>query len=344
MKAPFATLTRVCGLILSLAARRVSAQGPAAAPASPGQVTGPAVVELPGRSSFDLPAGCVFLNEATTKVLLGRLGAPLAGGEVGAVIPPGKDWLAIIKILDSAYVSDREWGRLDAAAILARLRKIDQEANQRRQVAGGSAVTSLEWEQKPVYDSKAHRLDWAVKAGLSSGEVVNRVSALLGRGSVVEFFLVDQTRSSAAVKAFGSLAGSLTFHGGFRYEDHLTGDKSAAGGLETLLAGPSGNSTPAQEARAGSGPNAPVERRPASAPVEGAHAASGPRLPVAQRSIPIWAWVYLVMGACALSGATAWLVLRINSSYRRRKQRGKASFDANRYFHDLTRDLYRGGR
>jgi len=315
-------LTRVCGLILSLAARRVSAQGPAAAPASPGQVTGPAVVELPGRSSFDLPAGCVFLNEATTKVLLERLGVPLAGGEAGAVIPPGKDWLAVIKILDTGYVGDREWARLDAAAILARLRKIDQEANQRRQVAGTSTVTSLDWERKPVYDTKAHRLDWAVKAGLSSGEVVNRVSALLGRGSVVEFFLVDQTRSSAAVKAFGSLAGSLTFHGGFRYEDHLTGDKSAAGGLETLLVGPSGNSTPAGEARAESGPGAPV----------------------AQRSIPIWAWVYLVMGACALSGATAWLVLKIRSSYRRRKQRGKASFDANRYFHDLTRDLYRGGR
>ncbi len=298
--------------VVCLAASPASAQAPLAAqPGASHQLAGPAVIELRGKSAFNLPPGFVFLDETATRILLDRLGTPPAGGEAGVVIPPKQDWFAVIKFLDTGFVNDRAWRTLDREAILNRLREIDRGANARRQVAGAAAVTSLDWEQPPAYDPVAHRLEWAVNARTSTGAMVNRASALLGRDSTVEIFLVDQTQEPSNLAIFQRLASSFRFYPGQRYEDHIQGETTARAGLEALLVGPLA-APPKVEA------------------------------PEVRRTIPGWARIYLAMGGLAVSAAI-WAAIRRLLRYRRERLDARLPvFDADRYYQNLTKDLYRG--
>jgi uncharacterized membrane-anchored protein len=200
-------------------------------------IRGPQQVPLFGNSTFDLPAGYVFLNPAET-AKLETITHNLGGGTEYFLAPEDLHWGAHFSFKDDGYVKDDE--KIDAASLLQSIKDGTAAGNKIRRERGWDEMEVVGWQTSPHYETRTNRLEWAVtgKDLKSNVEVVNFNTRILGRGGVMSVVLIsDPQELSAATDEFKSTLAGFSYSAGQRYSEYRPGDRVAKYGLAALITG-----------------------------------------------------------------------------------------------------------
>ena len=199
---------------------------------------GPAVGDLGDLAEIRLPEGYVFADAEDTKSLMELLKNPTTGLEIGFVAPVSLEWFFVFSFNNIGYVREDEQDSLDPDALLNTLEVSNKESNDERIWKGWPGLTILGWEQKPVYDASAHKLEWAILCESEGRAIVNYSTRLLGREGVMSItFVISPDIYSEALKEYSGLINQFTYKPGHRYEDYQQGDSLAPYGLTALIVG-----------------------------------------------------------------------------------------------------------
>jgi len=213
--------------------------------------TGAAAAQTPPRpkqvivgdhlATIDLPSGYLFLDKKATDAFLEANGNVPEESDLAVIRGvDGGSWFIAVEWDEVGHVRDDDAGRLDAAALLADMRKANEAANVERKKRGHPVVDIRGWFEKPRYVRAAHALLWAVKVRDRSGTWVNYKARLLGRSGILSLNLVtdpgaiwrDRLHAERLVRA-------TRFMDGERYDDYRAGQDPDAGlDLSGLIVGP----------------------------------------------------------------------------------------------------------
>jgi uncharacterized membrane-anchored protein len=206
---------------------------------------GPFVGDLGSASEIDVPEGFVFAGAKGTQHFLEMNQNPTAGDEVGMLMPWRDDdlgsWFVCFSYRDTGYVKDDEKDKLDADALLARMRESTKAGNEERKKRGWEPLDLVGWTRAPFYDPATHNLTWATRLKSSHGESVNWSTRLLGRKGTVDVDLVvNPDKLDASLPKFQQAIAGFRFRPGERYAEYRAGDKVAEYGLGALVLGGAG--------------------------------------------------------------------------------------------------------
>ena len=138
---------------------------------------------------------------------------------------------------DSGHVSEEDWGRVDAAHVLAQLKAGDGPANEVRRNAGLDEFHTGDWRQPPTYDATTKTAIWAYELASAKTRFINATAIRLTRAGYHQILWVgDVARVSDPSARLNALLGMLDHEAGFRYADYVEGDKTADYGVGALSA------------------------------------------------------------------------------------------------------------
>ncbi|SKB80950.1 DUF2167 domain-containing protein [Sphingopyxis flava] len=172
-----------------------------------------------------------------------------ADNVLGMVFPKGKSfvddsWSAVITFERSGYVSDEDAKTIDYDALLADMRKSDEEQADSVRAQGYPAGIVQRWAQAPTYDAAKHSLVWArdIKFDGSSEDALNYDIRLLGRSGVLSMNIIAGMSQLGEVhEAARTFAQVASFRAGARYADFDPSmDEKAEYGLAGLVAAGAG--------------------------------------------------------------------------------------------------------
>lgn len=200
---------------------------------------GPCISKMENVAEIRILAGYMFANGHDTRLLMEELGNPPSGEEVGLLAPETFAWFVVFEFSEIGYIKDDEKNELDADAMLASVKKSNEEANKIRKEKGYSTLEIVGWETKPHYNEETHNLEWAIKGLDENGYyVVNHNVRLLGRKGVMRVTLVvDPDQLKVVLPNFRSRISDFSFQSGQRYAEYRQGDKVAEYGLTALVVG-----------------------------------------------------------------------------------------------------------
>lgn len=139
------------------------------------------------------------------------------------------------------YVSLDDWKDTDAAAMLTAIRDNTEKRNEERRRQGIDELHVTRWLQEPTLDRATNTAYWAIAADTPHGPIVNAIALRLSRNGYEKLTWV--TNQADYVQSGGELDRMLAAHSfdpGFRYSDHVAGDKLAAYGIAGLVAAVAG--------------------------------------------------------------------------------------------------------
>jgi uncharacterized membrane-anchored protein len=198
-------------------------------------VKGPTKVAIAGNSTLDIPEGYLFLDAANT-TKFEELTHNLSSGNEVLVTPRTNQWVAYLEFSGDGLVKDDE--KIDADAILASLRRNQEQANAERRRRGWDTMEVKGWAQPPAYNTETKRLEWATILASGPDQNVNFFTKILGRRGVTSVVLAaDPADEAGAVKDLNGILTGYSFDSGERYADWKPGDKVAAIGLTGLIVG-----------------------------------------------------------------------------------------------------------
>ncbi len=172
-----------------------------------------------------------------------------ADNVLGMVFPKGKSfvddtWSAVITFERSGYVSDEDAKTIDYDALLADMRKSDEEQADTVRAQGYPAGIVQRWAQAPTYDAAKHSLVWArdIKFDGTAEDTLNYDIRLLGRSGVLSMNIIAGMSQLGEVReAAKTFAQVGNFRAGARYADFDPSmDKRAEYGLAGLVAAGAG--------------------------------------------------------------------------------------------------------
>jgi len=208
---------------------------------------GPVLGDLGKEAQVKVPDGCLFTTAEGTRQFLELNENPTSGRERGVVLCTvgdsvgGGQWFVVFEYDASGYVKDDEKKTLDAAAMLASIRKGTEAANAERRKRGWSTMEITGWEREPYYDEATHNLTWAIRGASEGRTTLNHSVRLLGRKGVMSADLVVvPDHYAASLEAFNAVIGDYGYREGERYSEWRKGDKIAKYGLTALVGGAAG--------------------------------------------------------------------------------------------------------
>lgn len=209
---------------------------------------GPLTGGLGSVAEVDVPQSCRFTDEKGAKMFMDATENIPDGSELAVLLcydvaADSAAWFVVFSFDESGLVKDDEKASLDAAKLLATLKKGNEEGNRIRRRKGWPELEILGWEREPYYDPDTHNLTWSlmVRVKGSTDISVNHSVRLLGRRGVMNADLVtDPEGYASSVAAFDSIVGTYGYVAGHRYAEWREGDKVAAYGLTALVAGGAG--------------------------------------------------------------------------------------------------------
>lgn len=208
---------------------------------------GPVLGKLGGEATVAVSEGCVFTGSEGTGQYMTLLENPVNGDELGTVLctmgdgPDNEHWFAVFEYDGIGYIKDDEKDKLDADALLKRLKEGNEAGNEERKKRGWTPIDLVGWAREPYYDPATNNLTWAIRLQSEHGAAINHSVRLLGRAGVMSVDLVVSPEAyAAAVPPFDALIAEHTFVPGKTYAEWKKGDKIAAYGLTALVAGGAG--------------------------------------------------------------------------------------------------------
>ncbi len=201
---------------------------------------GPTTGKVGSMGQIEVPQGYQFTESAGAQALLEAYGN-LPNRKVLGLLQPTSaedDWFLVFQFEDIGYVKDEDKDALDADNLISTFRDGIGPGNEQRRAMGAEEITSINWAEKPFYDSETNNLTWALNIGFPSGNSINYDIRVLGRHGVMEVTLVGdpETYSEAVPKVKQVLTG-YSFTDGNKYSQWVQGDKVAQYGLAGLVAG-----------------------------------------------------------------------------------------------------------
>jgi uncharacterized membrane-anchored protein len=197
---------------------------------------GPTKAPIGDKAFIQVPKGYTFLGEQDTGRFLELMGNPRIDHHY-MVAPEDLKWFAVFSFEDTGYVKDDE--KIDADALMQRLKDQDGPENERRRSLGIRALYTDGWEVPPHYDAQTKRLEWGTRLRDDRGNMnVNYTSRLLGKSGVMSAVLVSDVGTLAAnTKEFQGLLADFSYNPGETYAEFKSGDKMAEYGLGALILG-----------------------------------------------------------------------------------------------------------
>ena len=136
---------------------------------------GPAVGNIAGKATIQIPTGYLFLDEANTNQFLELSGnLPSPGHYFFA--PEDLHWWSVFSFNASGYVKDDE--KIDATALLQSLQDSDGPGNEERKRRGMILLYTDGWSVAPHYDEQTKRLEWGTRLRSGTGDVYKRQAFL----------------------------------------------------------------------------------------------------------------------------------------------------------------------
>ncbi|HEX3396796.1 MAG TPA: DUF2167 domain-containing protein [Steroidobacteraceae bacterium] len=200
-------------------------------------VNGPQKVQMFGKTSLQVPADYVFLDQAETAKLQ-ALQHNLGSGTEYFFAPKGGNWEVFFSYSDDGYVKDDE--KIDAQALLKNIEDNTVAGNKKRRERGWDEMQVVGWQTAPHYDAQTNRLEWAIdgKDLQTNAVVVNFNTRILGRGGVTSAVLVSSPDAlDESIGAFKTALNGFEYSSGQRYAEYKPGDKIAKYGLAALITG-----------------------------------------------------------------------------------------------------------
>lgn len=199
-------------------------------------IHGPQSVDVGSYGKLNLPKGYMYLGPADA-MKFDELTKNIPEPNENILLPEHGSWFTVFTFSDIGYVKDNE--KLDADKILSDVKENTAAANKERTDRGWPTLTITGWQYKPRYDQTYKRLEWAIDARDSTGQIVtNYNTRILGRKGVVSVVLVgepDQLESE--VSDLKGILPGFNFDPGQTYSDYREGDKIAEYGLAGLITG-----------------------------------------------------------------------------------------------------------
>lgn len=238
-------------------------------------ISGPQTVTIGDLADVHIPQGYRLTDAHGARLILDTLNNPVPDDVVGVLASDSGKWWAVLEYSPKGYVKDSDAAQIDPQKIL---KQVENRVQTQNTANGASAVTTLNWASLPVYDAKAHSLDWSLQVGTPSARMLNETVVLLGRKGVLQITAVHSSSDALPLKQI--IAGNILFKDGERYEDYQSGDKVAEITLPQLITG----------------------QKPAS--------------PTNEFSGVVAAWVYSGLGACLVLGGLAVVLRRKKNLHR----------------------------
>lgn len=206
-------------------------------------VRGPASLALSGGAHIALPANMLWMPGDYARRVLRSWGNSPGGNTLGmfAARNAGHDWVAVVSLTQDGHVRDDDSASLNAADILGKLREGQEEANKDRFARGFPGLELTGWLQPPAYDTRTHRLVWALLLedadGTDANPTVNYNTRNLGRDNYISLNLITSRNDFAADKPLADrLLNGFAFDPGHAYRDFNAGtDHVAEYGLAALI-------------------------------------------------------------------------------------------------------------
>lgn len=211
---------------------------------------GPKHVELGFHAAIDLPANMALFEGVHAREVMTKFGND-PEHTVAVIFPTAESsgWFVAIDAADAGYVTDDDADDLDADKLLGMIREGTGEQNKKRIAQGIPEMIIDSWAEKPHYNKVSHQLVWSINAhdkvaptpgsaAAPADQTINYMVRTLGRNG---FLAVDVVTSKATFakdkQEAQALLDATHFLTGYRYQDHVSGDRSSGVGLTGLIVG-----------------------------------------------------------------------------------------------------------
>ena len=142
---------------------------------------------------------------------------------------------------EEGYVSLDDWGDLHAKEMLDGISESTEKDNEVRRQAKIDELHVTGWIKEPYLDRASGTVYWAIAATEGAHQLVNFVALRLSRGGFEKItWSITKDDYAASAGTLEKVLGDLTFDPGYRYGDHVSGDKVAAYGVAGLVAAVAG--------------------------------------------------------------------------------------------------------
>lgn len=145
-----------------------------------------------------------------------------------------------IEWFDEGYVSDSDWGDVDADDLLRQYKEGTESSNDERVANGMAPMEVVGWLQTPRYDAASRTVTYAIELKDKSGSWANAMALRLGRSGYAKFTWVGSIgifqRQGNRPALLKQALSSHSFDEGYRYGDYQKGDRVAAYGIAGMLA------------------------------------------------------------------------------------------------------------
>jgi MYXO-CTERM domain-containing protein len=194
-------------------------------------ISGPQSVNIGNIADINVPQGYRLTADAQgARFVLDTLNTAVPDDVVGVLVPDSGKGCVLLEYSPKGYVNDAAMAQLNAKSVLKSVKKeIPTQEN-------GQAVTAMDWNMAPVYDSQARSLSWSLQVQTASSKTQNQGEVLLGRHGYIEMTAVE-SYPLAAAPDLKQLAANISFKPGERYSDYQSGDKLAEIGLAEVISG-----------------------------------------------------------------------------------------------------------
>ena len=205
-------------------------------------IRGPASIALRDQAKLALPAGMVFLPQATAARLSRAMGNQASASLVGIVtnFSDADSWIVFINWTADGYIRDDDAKDLNPDDILENLTEGTVEGNKDRLARGFPEINLKGWTQRPEYNVVTHRLSWSLRVvpkDEPDGGSVNFNTRALGREGYFGLNLIDKPELIEKDRPVSALLlANLEYDEGKRYTDfNASTDHVAEYGLAALL-------------------------------------------------------------------------------------------------------------
>lgn len=202
---------------------------------------GPGVYSLTDSDSkIDLPKRSkILIGEQAKRARM--LSGDTQTDNVEAVVESRKGkntTFTIMKFYPEGYIPLDDWENLDASALLENIAENTEEANNEKKKQGLAPIHVVGWINPPTLDRETNTVYWSLEAQEEDDEdnFVNAVAIRLARNGYEEFTLITSKSNFLTGKdQLAPLLKAHSFDSGYRYEDHIPGDKIAEYGIAALV-------------------------------------------------------------------------------------------------------------
>lgn len=137
---------------------------------------------------------------------------------------------------DDGFITTDDWKNVNADELLKNISNVTEQDNENRLKNGMSAMHVDRWIQRPTFDEERKSVRWIFGAHNASGKIVNAVALQLGRHGYERFTLAsDGSDSAGDTVLLADAVHRYIFDPGFRFSDHVQGDKLAGYGIAALV-------------------------------------------------------------------------------------------------------------